>query len=238
MNNKFNKTNIVGWLVFLLVFIVYYFSVERNGSLWDCGEFVLGAYKLQVVHPPGAPFFIIIGRMFAWIADLLSDNPSYIAFAVNLMSAMCSALASMFVCWITMMFGRVALFGRDYNNENNESWAVLGAGLVAGLSTGYISTTWFSAVEGEVYSMSTMFTTMTMWAAMKWYYLEDNPKNDKWLIFAVFAVGLSTGVHLLSLLAFPTIAILYYYKRYQKHSWLGMFIAAFAGIVAIFLFQI
>lgn len=237
MNNKFNKTNIVGWLVFFLVFIVYYFSVERSGSLWDCGEFVLGAHKLQVVHPPGAPLFIIIGRMFAWIAEIFSDNPAYIAFAVNLMSAICSSLAAMFVCWITMMFGRVALFGRDYNNENNESWAVLGAGLVAGLSTGYISTTWFSAVEGEVYSMSTMFTTMTMWAAMKWYYLEDNPKNDKWLIFAVFAVGLSTGVHLLSLLAFPTIAILYYYKRFQKHSWLGMFAAAFVGIIAIFLFQ-
>lgn len=237
MNTKLNWTNIVGWAVFILVFTVYYFSAERNGSLWDCGEFVLGAYKLQVVHPPGAPLFLIVGRMFAWLADLFSDNPSYIAFGVNLMSSACSALAATFVCWITMMFGRLTLYGRDYENEGNQSMAILGAGLVAGLSTGYISTTWFSAIEGEVYSMSTMFTTMTMWAAMKWYYLEDNPKNDKWLIFAVFAVGLSTGVHLLSLLAFPMIAMLYYFKRYDKHTWLGMAIAAFCGVIAIFLFQ-
>ncbi|HEX5625953.1 MAG TPA: DUF2723 domain-containing protein, partial [Saprospiraceae bacterium] len=238
MNTKFNKTNIVGWIVFALVFTVYYFSVERTGSLWDCGEFVLGAYKLQVVHPPGAPLFLLIGRMFAWLATIFSDNPAYIAFAVNLMSSLCSALAATFVAWTTMMFGRLALYGRDYENENNESWAILGAGLVAGLSTGYISTTWFSAIEGEVYSMSTMFTTMTLWAALKWYYLEDSPKNDKWLIFAVFATGLSTGVHLLSLLAFPAIAMLYYFKRYQKHSYGGMILAGIIGVVAIFLFQI
>lgn len=237
MNTKLNWTNIVGWMVFILVFTVYYFSVERNGSLWDCGEFVLGAYKLQVVHPPGAPLFIIIGRMFAWLATLFSDNPSHIAFAINLMSSACSALAATFVCWTTMMFGRLSLYGRDYANEGNQGWGILGAGLVAGLSTGYISTTWFSAIEGEVYSMSTMFTTMTLWAAMKWYYLENHPKNDKWLIFAIFAVGLSTGVHLLSLLAFPTIALMYYFKRYQKHNWLGIIISAFVGVIAIFLFQ-
>ncbi|MFZ1256391.1 MAG: DUF2723 domain-containing protein [Saprospiraceae bacterium] len=238
MSTKFNKTNLVGWIVFILVFTVYYFSVERSGSLWDCGEFVLGAYKLQVVHPPGAPLFLIIGRLFAWIASVFSDNPSYIAFGVNLMSAACSALAATFVCWITMMFGRLSMYGRDYQNEGNEGWAMLGSGLVAGLSTGFISTTWFSAVEGEVYSMSTMFTTMTFWAAMKWYYLEDNPKNDKWLIFAIFATGLSTGVHLLSLLAFPTIAALYYFKRYKTHTWLGMIGAMLVGVLAIFLFQI
>ncbi len=237
MNNKLNLTNIVGWIVFLLVFTVYLFSAERNGSLWDCGEFILGAYKLQVVHPPGAPLFLLVGRLFAWVADIFSENPAYIAFGVNLMSSACSALAATFVCWTTIMFARLSLYGRDYEHEGNMSWTILGAGLVAGLSTGYISTTWFSAIEGEVYSMSTMFTTMTLWAAMKWYYLENDPKNDKWLIFAIFATGLSTGVHLLSLLAFPTIALLYYFKRYDKHTWMGMIIAGIAGVIAIFLFQ-
>jgi hypothetical protein len=115
-NNKLNLTNIVGWIVFLLVFTVYFFSAERNGSLWDCGEFILGAYKLQVVHPPGAPLFILVGRLFAWVADVFSENPSYIAFGVNLMSSACSALAATFVCWTTMMFGRLSLYGRDYEN--------------------------------------------------------------------------------------------------------------------------
>jgi len=235
---KLSKSNVVGWLVFAAVFVVYFFSVERTGSLWDCGEFVAGAYKLQVVHPPGAPLFLIVGRLFAWVATLLSDNPAHIAFAINLMSALCSALAAMFICWTTLIVARLSLDGRDYENPENESWPVLGAGLIAGLSTGYISTTWFSAVEGEVYSMSTMFTAMTVWAAFKWYYLEDRPENDKWLIFAVFATGLSTGVHLLSLLAFPTIAMLYYFKRFERPSFLGMLLAALAGVVAIFLFQV
>lgn len=234
---KINKADIVGWLVFMLVFIVYFLSVERTGSLWDCGEFVAGAYKLQVVHPPGAPLFLIVGRIFTWLATVFSDQPAYIAFAVNLMSSLCSALASTFICWTTIILARLSLYGRDYDNEANSSWTILSSGLIAGLSTGYISTTWFSAVEGEVYSMSTMFTAMTLWAAFKWYYLEDKPSNDKWLIFSVFATGLSTGVHLLSLLSFPTIAMLYYFKRYRNHSFFGMLLAAFAGVIAIFLFQ-
>lgn len=227
----------VGWLVFAAVFMVYFFSVERTGSLWDCGEFVAGAYKLQVVHPPGAPLFLIVGRMFTWVADLFSSNPAHIAFAVNIMSSLCSALAAMFICWTTLIISRLILHGRDYQHEENESWTILGSGLIAGLASGFISTTWFSAVEGEVYSMSTMFTAMTMWAAFKWYYLPDEPKTDKWLIFAVFATGLSTGVHLLSLLSFPTIAMLYYFKKYAKHSFIGMILAAIVGVVFIFLFQ-
>ncbi|MBK9108531.1 MAG: DUF2723 domain-containing protein [Saprospiraceae bacterium] len=213
---KFSKTNLVGWVVFLAVFIIYFFSVERTGSLWDCGEFVAGAYKLQVVHPPGAPLFLIIGRMFTWVAEILSDNPAYIAFAVNIMSSLCSAFAAMFISWTTLIVAKLSSIGRNDQHDENESWPILGAGLIAGLASGYISSTWFSAIEGEVYSMSTMFTAMTIWAGFKWYYLEDSPKNDKWLIFAVFATGLSTGVHLLSLLSFPTIAMLYYFKN-TKH---------------------
>ncbi len=232
-----NRTNVSGWLVFIAAFTVYFFSLERTGSLWDCGEFVLGAYKLQVVHPPGAPLFLIIGRIFTWFAELLSDNPAYIAFSVNIMSAICSALAAMFICWTTIYFTRLALNGRNYEAASNNSLAIMGAGVVAGLSAAFISTTWFSAVEGEVYSMSTMFTTMTFWALAKWYYIEDNPKNDKWLIFGLYATGLSVGVHLLSLLTFPVFALLYYFKRYKKHTFSGMAIASLIGVLFIFLFQ-
>ncbi|MBK7879296.1 MAG: DUF2723 domain-containing protein [Saprospiraceae bacterium] len=237
MNSKINKVNLTGWLVFLITFTVYFFSVERTGSLWDCGEFVLGAYKLQVVHPPGAPLFLIIGRMFTWVADVLSDDPSKIAFAVNLMSGICSAFAATFICWVTIIFGKISLYGRGKDEEASQDLGVLGAGLVAGLATAFATSVWFSAVEGEVYSMSTMFTTMTLWAAVKWYYLSNDPKNDRWLIFSLYSAGLSIGVHLLSLLAFPTIAILYYYKKWEKKSFLGFCIAGLVGVVSIVLFQ-
>ena len=106
-------TNLAGITVLALATIVYYMTVERTGSLWDCGEFILGAYKLQVVHPPGAGFFVLIGRMFTWMAQIFSDNPADIAFSINFLSGLCSALAAMLICWITMIFGKVALVGRE-----------------------------------------------------------------------------------------------------------------------------
>ncbi|MEP7197022.1 MAG: DUF2723 domain-containing protein [Saprospiraceae bacterium] len=237
MNMLKNKVNLTGWLVFLITFTVYFFSVERTGSLWDCGEFVLGAYKLQVVHPPGAPLFLITGRLFTYIATLLSNNPSDIAFSVNLMSGLCSALAATFICWSTIMFSKLAIYGRDKEEEASHDWAILGSGLVAGLCTAFATSIWFSAVEGEVYSMSTMFTCLTLWAAVKWYYLPASPKNDSWLIFSIYAAALSVGVHLLSLLAFPTIALLYYYKRNEKTTVKGFLIAGFIGLISVVLFQ-
>ena len=232
-----NRVNIVGWLVFAITMVVYFFSVERTGSLWDCGEFVLGAYKLQVVHPPGAPLFLLVGRLFTWIATLVSSTPSDIAFSVNLMSGLCSALAAMFMCWTTIMFSKLALYGRSNDDEASNDWAILASGLVAGLCTAFATSIWFSAVEGEVYSMSTMFTCLTLWSAVKWYYLPDTRQNDRWLIFAMYAAALSVGVHLLSLLAFPTIALLYYYKRYERHTFSGFVVTGLIGVASVMLFQ-
>ncbi|HRI01550.1 MAG TPA: DUF2723 domain-containing protein [Saprospiraceae bacterium] len=237
MNSYLNRANVTGWMVFLLTFIVYFFAVERTGSLWDCGEFVLGAYKLQIVHPPGGPLFVMIGRMFAWVATLLSNNPSDIAFAVNLMSALCTSVAAMCLCWVTIMFARLMIFGRDQQAEGSEDFIACAAGLVTGLVTAFSTSIWFSAVEGEVYAMSTMFTGLTMWAATKWYYLEDRPGTDKWLIFALYATGLSIGVHLLSLLTFSFIAILIYFKKWKEHSFMGMALAALAGVLSTTVFQ-
>ncbi|MCC6816518.1 MAG: DUF2723 domain-containing protein [Saprospiraceae bacterium] len=237
MNILKSKVNITGWLVFLITFAVYFFSVERTGSLWDCGEFVLGAYKLQVVHPPGAPLFLLVGRLFAWLASLFSNNPADIAFAVNLMSGICSAFAATFICWTTIMFSKLAVYGRDRDEEASHDIGILSSGLIAGLCTAFATSIWFSAVEGEVYSMSTMFTCLTLWAAVKWYYLPNDPKNDSWLIFSIYAAALSVGVHLLSLLAFPTIALLYYYKRWDKHTTLGFFITGAIGVISVVLFQ-
>ncbi|MDQ3141712.1 MAG: DUF2723 domain-containing protein [Bacteroidota bacterium] len=237
MNLIKNKANITGWLVFLITCTVFFFSAERTTSLWDCGEFILGAYKLQIVHPPGAPLFLMIGRLFTWVAEIFSSDPANIAFSVNFMSGICTSLAAMFMCWVTIMFSRIMLFGRGNEPSGPADFAALAAGLVTGLATAFSTSIWFSAVEGEVYAMSTMFTGMTLWAASKWYYLPDEPKNDKWMIFALYATGLSIGVHLLSLLAFPVIALLIYFKKYKNHNYKGMLLAAGLGVLSTVIFQ-
>jgi len=225
--------NITGIAVFLITFIVFFMSAERVGSLWDCGEFILGAHKLQVVHPPGAPLFLLIGRMFAWVATIVSDNPSDIAFAVNLMSGISTSLAAVFAAWITMMFGKIGMVGREGKTSDGQNVALALGGLATGLSTAFASSIWFSAVEGEVYAMSTMFTAMTYWAAVKWYYLPDNRESDRWLVLSIFAAGLSIGVHLLSLLTFPAIALLYYFKKYETQTIMGGLLSLAIGVFAI-----
>jgi Protein of unknown function (DUF2723) len=236
--NSFKKiNNLVGWAVFLVTATVYYFSAERTGSLWDCGEFVSGAYKMQVVHPPGAPFFLMIGKVATLIGQMFSKDPSVIAFSVNVLSGICSALAAMFICWTTVMLGKIALVGRDQEPSSSETIALMGAGVVSGLTTAFATSIWFSAVEGEVYSMSTMFTTLTLWCMIKWYYLPNTPQADRWMIAAVYAAGVSTGVHLLSLLTFPALALFYYFKKTEKPTFGGMAIAGIVGILFISVIQ-
>ncbi len=234
MNSYKRLTNFAGWLVFAIAATVYFFSVERTGSLWDCGEFVLGAYKLQVVHPPGAPLFLIVGRLFTYLAELFSNtdaHPENIAFSVNLMSGLSTAFAAMFIAWVTIILGKLAMVGRMEEPTRGQAIALCGAGIVAGLATAFTTSVWFSAVEGEVYAMSTFFTCLTLWASLKWYNLPNNPQHDRWLIFAAYAAGLSIGVHLLSILTFPSIALFYYFKKYQKHTVVGMGVAVAVGMV-------
>ena len=232
-------SRISGWSVFAIALIVYYFSAERTGSLWDCGEFILGAYRMQIVHPPGAPLFILVGRMFTWVADLFSDDPANIAFSVNLMSGVCTAFAAMFVAWSTIILGKLALFGRETDIQPlpGEHLALAGAGFIAGLTTAFCTSIWFSAVEGEVYAMSTFFTALTFWAMVKWYSLPDTPKNDRWIIFGIYAIGLSLGVHLLSLLTLPALGLMYYFKKYKKHTILGGLVAFGIGSALVILIQ-
>jgi Protein of unknown function (DUF2723) len=236
--NSFKKlNNIVGWLVFFVAMSVYYFSVERTGSLWDCGEFIAGCYKLQVVHPPGAPLFLMVGKMATVIGQLFSKNPSVIAFSVNILSGISGALTALFVCWTTIILGKIALVGREEEPNQSQFIALAGSGIVAGLCTAFATSIWFSAVEGEVYSMSTMFTAMTLWCMMKWYNQPDTPEADRWMMAAVYAAGLSTGVHLLSLLTFPALALFYYFKKNEKPTWLGMIVAGIVGVMSIWAVQ-
>ncbi len=228
-----NAKKIASWTVFFLAMIVYYFSVERTGSLWDVGEFILGAYKLEVVHPPGAPLFMLIGRIFAWLGDITSSDPANIAFFVNMLSAICTAFGAFFIARITIMLGKMCYVGRDGTTTGTQNMALTAAGIVAGLSTAFCSSIWFSAVEGEVYAMSTFFTILTLWSSMKWYVLPDSPKTDKWLVFTCYLAGLSIGVHLLSLLTFPALGIMYYFKKYKKHNPLGVVLSFIAGAAVI-----
>ena len=232
--NSFDQAKkIASWTVFVVAMIVYYFSVERTGSLWDVGEFILGAYKLEVVHPPGAPLFMLIGRMFTWVADLFSNNPEHIAFAVNFMSAFCTAIGAFLIARITMLIGKMALVGKEGTTDGSQNMALTFAGVAAGLSTAFCSSIWFSAVEGEVYAMSTMFTILTLWSAMKWYALPDTGKSDRWLVFTMYLMGLSIGVHLLSLLTLPAIAVLYYLKKFEKKNIVGIGLSFAAGAAII-----
>ncbi len=242
MNSFKSITNLTGWLVFAIAAIVYYMTAEPTGSLWDCGEFILGAYKMQVVHPPGAPLFMIVGRMFIWVAETFTDtqaHPENIAFAVNVMSGVCTAFGAMFLAWITMILGKLAFVGREGEPDVWQNIALAGAGLAAGLAMTFSTSVWFSAVEGEVYAMSTFFTCLTMWSMIKWYNLPDIPKNDRWLVFTVYAAALSMGVHLLSLLTFPALALFYYFKKYTgRHTVLGMLVAAGIGVAFILAIQV
>ena len=241
MNSFKSITNITGWLVFAIAATVYYLSAEPTGSLWDCGEFILGAYKMEVVHPPGAPLFMIVARIFIWFAELFTDtkaHPENIAFAVNVMSGVCTAFGAMFVAWITIILGKLALVGREGETDAGQNLALAGAGFVAGLSMTFASSIWFSAVEGEVYAMSTFFTCLTFWSMMKWYNLPNEIKHDRWLVFTVYASALSIGVHLLSLLTFPALALFYYFKKYKKHTIGGMLLSAGLGVVAILAIQV
>ena len=208
---------LTGWVVFLITATVLVLSVERTGSLWDVGEFILGAYKLQVVHPPGAPLFLLIGRMFAGLGGLLSDDPSFIAAFVNGMSAICTAFGATFIAWATIRLGLLSLTGRDEEAEigGGQVIAIAGGGLVAGLCSAFTTSVWFSAVEGEVYAMSFFFTCMTVWAAIRYY---TTPRDRdyiayRWLIFSIFCIGLSSGVHLLSILVLPFITLLFYLRE-------------------------
>ncbi len=233
--------NIIGWVVFAIAATVYILTAEPTGSLWDCGEFIAGAHKLQVVHPPGAPLFLMIGRMFTFIAEIFTDteaHPENIAYAVNIMSGIFTALAVLFTFWTTTILGRLALVGRSEEElTTGQTIAILGAGVVTGLAATFATSVWFSAVEGEVYAMSTGFTALVMWAGFKWYSLPDTSQNDRWLVFAAYMAGLSIGVHLLSLLTFPLLGILYVLKKKPNATFMNMIIGAAAGVGVLVLVQ-
>lgn len=209
---KFNLLNtIFGWGVFVIATIVYLLTVEPTASWWDCGEYIATAYKLQVGHPPGAPLFQIVARFFSMFAF---GDTTRVALMVNIMSVLSSSFTILFLFWTITALARKIAF-TDNQVTNGKIFTIIGGGLVGALAYTFSDSFWFSAVEGEVYAMSSFFTALVFWAILKWEQVADEDHAFRWIIFIAFMIGLSIGVHLLNLLAIPAIAFIFYFKRYK-----------------------
>ncbi len=209
---QYKKFNLgLGWLTFFISAVVYLMTIEPTTSFWDCGEFIASSYKLLVGHPPGAPVFMLIGRFFT----LFAPDETYVAAMVNAMSALASAFTIAFLFWTITHLARKIFVDNFENPESWRYWAVLGSGLVGALTYTFTDTFWFSAVEGEVYAMSSLFTAMVFWAILKWENVANEPHSNRWLILIAYLMGLSIGVHLLNLLAIPAIVMVYYFKKFE-----------------------
>jgi hypothetical protein len=267
----YRKINtIVGWMVFIFATTVYFMTLEPTTSLWDCGEYITTAYKLEVGHPPGAPLFMMLGRLFS-----MFGGPDGAAMMVNGMSALSSSFTILFLFWTITLLAKktvlnpgIALFNKKENKAlddllegdnvapqgtknltEGQKWAILGSGLIGALAYTFTDSFWFSAVEGEVYAMSSFFTAIVVWAIFKWDdelgQQEAEPDNeelkgknaDRWIVFIFFMIGLSIGVHLLNLLCIPAIAYVIYFRKYKETTPLGFILTGVIGVVALGLIQ-
>ena len=213
--------NLTGWIVCAIACTVYIMTMEATGSFWDCGEFISSTFKMQVPHPPGAPLFVMLGRMFIVLFQgLFGNGPESAARSVNLMTAMASGFTILFLFWSITHFARkIVLTAKDAVPTGQQLFSIMAAGVVGALAYTFSDSFWFSAVEGEVYGMSSLFTALVFWAILKWEHNADNPGADKWIIFIFFLMGLSIGVHLLGILTIPSIVMVYYFKRYKATPW-------------------
>lgn len=214
---KFNR--IIGFALFGLASVVYLLTSEPTTSFWDCGEYIATAYKLQVGHPPGAPIFQLLGRFFSLFAF---GDTSQVARMVNAMSAISSGLTIAFLFWSITMLAKKLFNGQAMTQPR--MIAIFGSGIAGALAYTFSDSFWFSAVEGEVYAMSSLFTAMTFWAVLKWETVAGEPHSYRWLILIAYLVGVSIGVHLLNLLAIPAVVFVYFYKNYRITGWKGFFI--------------
>ena len=218
MNHNFQKVNnLTGWIVFAIALITYWLTMEPTASYWDAGEFIAVSYKLQVPHPPGAPLFLLIGRIFSFLA--LGDV-TQVAYWINFVSVVAGAFTSIFLFWSITLFGRKLMkIEKAEDLTTDKTWVLIGAGLVGALAYTFCDSQWFSAVEAEVYSMSSFFTAFVVWAMLKWELIEDESKANRWLLLIFYMMGLSIGVHLMNLVTIPALALIYYFKKYKPGTW-------------------
>ena len=222
--------NIVGWFVFAIAAATYLMTIEPTASFWDCGEFIASAYKLEVGHPPGAPLFLLTARVFS----LFASDPTHVAMMVNSLSALCSAFTILFLFWTITHLARKVVMKEETDFSVGNMVVVLGAGAVGALAYTFSDSFWFSAVEGEVYAYSSLFTAVVFWCILKWEEAEDNAQPSmRWIILTAYLMGLSIGVHLLNLLAIPTIVLVYYFKKSKAVTIKGIAITVGVAIVIL-----
>lgn len=222
--------NLTGWIVFLIASLVYVLTIEETASFWDPGEFIAVAYKLQVPHPPGAPFFLLVYRMFGFLA--FGDGLS-VAYWMNVGSALFSGFTILFLFWSITLLGRKLFHIEKGEESKGHTITLMGAGIVGALAYTFTDSFWFSAVESEVYSMSSFFTAILIWAFLKWDVISDPKEENRYMIFIAYLVGLSIGVHLLNLVAIPAMALIVYFKKYANPTWKGGIAAFLLGGVAL-----
>ena len=221
--------NIVGWVVFLIAAFVYLSTIEPTASFWDCGEYIACAYKLEVGHPPGAPLFLLIGRFFSLFAG---SDTSKVGMMVNSMSALCSAFTILFLFWTITALAR-KIVDKTGELTTGKMVAVFGAGAVGALAYTFTDSFWFSAVEGEVYAMSSFFTAISFWAILRWEREADEPHANRWIILIAYLIGLAVGVHLLNLLVIPAVVYIYYFKKYKTVTRNGFIITGLVSLVIL-----
>ncbi len=228
MNYK-TINNITGWLVFVIAAVTYLLTIEPTTSFWDCGEFIASAYKLEVGHPPGAPLFMIAAKVFSLLAG---GDVTKVAMMVNSLSALASAFTILFLFWTITYFAQKIIRKNETEYTTADLISILGSGAVGALAYTFSDTFWFSAVEGEVYALSSLFTAIVFWAILKWEHISNEKYANRWLIFIAYMMGLSIGVHLLNLLAIPAIVFVYYFKKY-KTTRAGIYKASAAAVLIL-----
>ena len=222
--------NIFGWVAFIIAAFTYCSTIEPTASFWDCPEFITTAYKQEIGHPPGAPFFMLLGNFFTHFAS----DATQVAKMVNTMSALLSAVCIMFLFWTITHLARKLIIGDWKEMTTAKMIAIEASGMVGALIYTWSDTFWFSAVEGEVYAFSSAFTAVVFWLILKWEDHADEPHSDRWLVLIAYMTGLSIGVHLLNLLCIPAIVLVYYYKKVPEANLKGSLIALIVSFLVVF----
>lgn len=229
---NFKKANIItGWVIFLIASVVYLSTIEPTTSFWDCGEFITTAFKLEIGHPPGAPLFMLLGALFAAFVP-----PSAVAESINMLSALSSSFTILFLFWTITHFGRKMAIKNSPDLDLGKIIAILASGAVGALAYTFSDSFWFSAVEGEVYALSALFTAATFWAILKWESLSTGRNELRWIILIAYLIGLSIGVHLLNLLAIPAICFVVYFKQ-NKPTTKGIIYTSLLSIAILGIIQ-
>ena len=230
LTKQFKLVDIVlGWIVFAIAAFVYCCTIEPTASFWDCPEFITTGYKLEIGHPPGAPFFALTANLFSHFAS----DATQVARMVNTMSALLSAFCIMFLFWTISHLVRRLIVKDGMFPSLSEAIAIEGSALAGALIYTFSDTFWFSAVEGEVYAYSSAFTAIVFWLILKWENCADEPHSDRWLVLIFYMTGLSIGVHLLNLLCIPAIVLVFYYKKFPNANAKGSLLALLLSVVIV-----